>query len=120
MSDVRCDRWLRDVELAGDGWGGVAELLGCSLGAEGYVGTSPAGTFRANGYGLFDVTGNVWEWTTDYTPRHFPPDAADRAVESAARPSLLAPGRPNTRVGRTDRDRRSGSAWPIGRSFVLR
>jgi formylglycine-generating enzyme len=31
----------------------------------GFRGTSPAGTFPANGYGLHDMTGNVWEWTAD-------------------------------------------------------
>jgi formylglycine-generating enzyme len=34
-----------------------------NLGANGYEGTSPVNAFPPNGYGLFDMIGNVWEWT---------------------------------------------------------
>ncbi len=34
--------------------------------ADGFERTSPAGVFPANGYRLFDMAGNVWEWTTDW------------------------------------------------------
>nr|WP_061503881.1 formylglycine-generating enzyme family protein [Ramlibacter tataouinensis] len=34
--------------------------------AGGAAGTSPAGTFPANGYGLYDMTGNAWQWVADW------------------------------------------------------
>ncbi|WP_285117472.1 formylglycine-generating enzyme family protein [Leifsonia sp. fls2-241-R2A-40a] len=56
---------------------------------QGVGGTAPVGSYPANGYGLFDMVGNVWEWTTDYyTPRHL--RLSDKPVDAGKRQNLLA------------------------------
>lgn len=48
-------------------------------GLDGYAGTCPVDAFPPNGYGLYSVSGNVWEWCADwFTTDHFSPSPAYR------------------------------------------
>jgi formylglycine-generating enzyme required for sulfatase activity len=75
------------------------------LRSKGYERTSPIGSFPANGYGLFDMVGNVWDWTTDwYSVRHAENAEALCCVPQNARGATMKasfdPAQPGVRVPR--------------------
>jgi formylglycine-generating enzyme required for sulfatase activity len=55
--------------------------------AGGATGTTPVGTFPPNGYGLFDMTGNAWQWVADwYRADYFQQQASQERIENPPGP----------------------------------
>jgi formylglycine-generating enzyme required for sulfatase activity len=80
-------------------WQGIFPVYNSN--EDGYGGTAPVGCFKPNGYGLYDMIGNVWEWTSDwYRPGHpreaavnpSGPELQDLALTGGQSPSRVIKG----------------------------
>ena len=88
----------------GDTFSGQANVQG-RTGTDRWSFTAPAGSFAPNAYGLFDMVGNVWEWTSGVYAQHSWDGYEMRVIRGASWDNTAAAARLDARAGLSRRGR---------------
>jgi sulfatase modifying factor 1 len=92
-------------------------------GTDGFEGTAPVRSFPPNGYGLYEMAGNVWEWTADHWTSPHPDEREHACCGPAENARVLSPDwsfNPGQPVGQLPRHVVKGGSYLCAPDYCLR
>ena len=81
--------------------------------------TKPVGLLEPNGFGLFDIHGNIWEWTTDWQGCSYPNSSTDPYCDTGTNIRIIRSGYWGNLPSQMENSARDFYDVPLGRSWGI-